>query len=359
VIAEEIPPIVQVYNTSYIWSYFGDPPDEESGQLPPIVAFEGDVLQILYIDTTTQVGNELYIANVDRFQIPPEDQVVPIMVVGEQLLIGGLEIPDQLPGLVDTWLGEGGLPWPDIPGLDETVNALVPFPDQVQEPSAPDADTMEDDPAAPVPDQGGADQRDQSPSFELDVSKLTILERIQLDPVGNTLSIVVLIGMLFGLVAAGIRWRLAKLDHRNKTLSSVILALILIGIGVAGYLSFVATSGTEAVCGPVGDCNTVQASEYSHIFGMIPNGILGLIGYFGMLVAWVIARRSSTVKDYANLALFGFALFGTAFSIYLTFLEPFVIGATCLWCLSSAVIVTAIMLLSVDRARTAYVNWRS
>jgi uncharacterized membrane protein len=191
------------------------------------------------------------------------------------------------------------------------------------------------------------------------VSKLTILERIQLDPVGNTLSIVVLIGMLFGLVAAGIRWRLAKLDHRNKTLSSVILALILIGIGVAGYLSFVATSGTEAVCGPVGDCNTVQASEYSHIFGMIPNGILGLIGYFGMLVAWVIARRSSTVKDYANLALFGFALFGTAFSIYLTFLEPFVIGATCLWCLSSAVIVTAIMLLSVDRARTAYVNWRS
>jgi hypothetical protein len=108
--------IVQVYNTSYIWSYFGDPPDEESGQLPPIVAFEGDVLQILYIDTTTQVGNELYIANVDRFQIPPEDQVVPIMVVGEQLLIGGLEIPDQLPGLVDTWLGEGGLPWPDIPG---------------------------------------------------------------------------------------------------------------------------------------------------------------------------------------------------------------------------------------------------
>jgi uncharacterized membrane protein len=359
VIAEEIPPIVQVYNTSYIWSYFGDPPDEESGQLPPIVAFEGDVLQILYIDTTTQVGNELYIANVDRFQIPPEDQVVPIMVVGEQLLIGGLEIPDQLPGLVDTWLGEGGLPWPDIPGLEERVNALVPFPDQVQESSTPEGDMMEDDLTTPVSDQGVADQRDQSPSFELDVSKLTILERIQLDPVGNTLSIVVLIGMLFGLVAAGIRWRLAKLDHRNKTLSSVILALILIGIGVAGYLSFVATSGTEAVCGPVGDCNTVQASEYSHIFGMIPNGILGLIGYFGMLVAWVIARRSSTVKDYANLALFGFALFGTAFSIYLTFLEPFVIGATCLWCLSSAVIVTAIMLLSVDRARTAYVNWRS
>jgi uncharacterized membrane protein len=34
------------------------------------------------------------------------------------------------------------------------------------------------------------------------------------------------------------------------------------------------------------------------------------------------------------------------FSIYLTFLEPFVIGATCIWCLTSAVIITLIMLLS-------------
>jgi uncharacterized membrane protein len=38
------------------------------------------------------------------------------------------------------------------------------------------------------------------------------------------------------------------------------------------------------------------------------------------------------------------ALFGVVFSIYLTFLEPFVIGATCMWCLSSVVIMTAILL---------------
>jgi uncharacterized membrane protein len=41
------------------------------------------------------------------------------------------------------------------------------------------------------------------------------------------------------------------------------------------------------------------------------------------------------------------ALGGAIFSIYLTFLEPFVIGATCLWCLSSAVIMTAILLILV------------
>ena len=36
---------------------------------------------------------------------------------------------------------------------------------------------------------------------------------------------------------------------------------------------------------------------------------------------------------------------GVLFSIYLTFLEPFVIGATCAWCLSSAVIMTLLLLL--------------
>jgi len=39
--------------------------------------------------------------------------------------------------------------------------------------------------------------------------------------------------------------------------------------------------------------------------------------------------------------------FGTLFSIYLTFLEPFVIGATCLWCLSSAVIMTTLFILAL------------
>jgi uncharacterized membrane protein len=44
---------------------------------------------------------------------------------------------------------------------------------------------------------------------------------------------------------------------------------------------------------------------------------------------------------------------GVLFSIYLTFLEPFVIGATCAWCLSSAVIMTLLLLTTgyMSRAR--------
>jgi uncharacterized membrane protein len=44
---------------------------------------------------------------------------------------------------------------------------------------------------------------------------------------------------------------------------------------------------------------------------------------------------------------------GTMFSIYLTFLEPFVIGATCAWCLTSAVLMTLLMLFSVKQGKYA------
>ena len=41
------------------------------------------------------------------------------------------------------------------------------------------------------------------------------------------------------------------------------------------------------------------------------------------------------------------------FSLYLTYLEPFVIRAVCIWCLTSAVIITLLLLLSIDPALQA------
>jgi uncharacterized membrane protein len=47
------------------------------------------------------------------------------------------------------------------------------------------------------------------------------------------------------------------------------------------------------------------------------------------------------------------ALGGTVFSIYLTALEPFVIGATCAWCLTSAAAISLVYWLSVPPAAAA------
>jgi uncharacterized membrane protein len=58
----------------------------------------------------------------------------------------------------------------------------------------------------------------------------------------------------------------------------------------------------------------------------------------------------------SRLALFAIALGGTLFSIYLTFLEPFVIGATCVWCLGSALCMT---LLLVFTRTPAAASWKT
>jgi len=47
------------------------------------------------------------------------------------------------------------------------------------------------------------------------------------------------------------------------------------------------------------------------------------------------------------------ALGGTLFSIYLTFLEPFVIGATCAWCLASAILMTGLLWITAEPAQAA------
>jgi len=93
----------------------------------------------------------------------------------------------------------------------------------------------------------------------------------------------------------------------------------------------------------VGNCNTVQQSEWARVLG-VHIGVIGVVGYALVLAAWAVARFArGPLADWARVALLAGAVVGTGFSIYLTFLEPFVIGATCLWCLSSAVIVTALM----------------
>jgi uncharacterized membrane protein len=132
-------------------------------------------------------------------------------------------------------------------------------------------------------------------------------------------------------------------------------ALTVIGLGVAGYLTYVETRAVPAVCGPVGDCNAVQTSSYALLFGMLPVGLLGAAGYVAILVAWLWGRfRSDRLADYAPLAILAMTVFGVLFSVYLTWLELFVIRAVCMWCLTSAVIMAVLMLLATPPALASF-----
>jgi uncharacterized membrane protein len=130
--------------------------------------------------------------------------------------------------------------------------------------------------------------------------------------------------------------------------SILIPILSVIGLGVAIYLTFIETTNAKAVCGPVGDCNAVQASRFAKLFGIVPVGLLGAAGYIAILVAWFLGKSGrGRLAQLAPVAIFGMALFGVLFSIYLTYIELFVIHAVCIWCLSSAVIMALVLALSV------------
>lgn len=128
------------------------------------------------------------------------------------------------------------------------------------------------------------------------------------------------------------------------------------GLAVAGYLTFVEATNAPIACGPSSGCIAVQNSRYAVLFGFLPVGILGLAGYVGILLGWLALQfGSNTIKRMASLAIWAMCIFGVLFEVYLTFLEPFVIGATCMWCISSAMLMIILLLVSTPAAQQAFV----
>ncbi len=111
---------------------------------------------------------------------------------------------------------------------------------------------------------------------------------------------------------------------------------------MATYLTFVHYADVAPICATGGGCERVQKSDYAELAG-VPVAVLGLIGYISILVGSLLPGER------ARLATAGVALVGAGFSIYLTYLELFVIDAICQWCVASALIMSALAVLSLLR----------
>lgn len=123
--------------------------------------------------------------------------------------------------------------------------------------------------------------------------------------------------------------------------------LALAGMGVSGYLTWAHLADQSVACGQSQGCDIVQQSIYSEVGG-IPVALLGLLAYIALLALTLLRGRISEDLDtYIPLAIFGISLIGVLYSAYLTYLELYVIYAICRWCVSSAIITTAIFLLSI------------
>jgi uncharacterized membrane protein len=127
------------------------------------------------------------------------------------------------------------------------------------------------------------------------------------------------------------------------TLRRLTAVLALAGIGIAGYLTWVHYAELQPFCvGGSGGCERVQASRWAELGG-IPVAVLGLAGYLAILASLALPEEiGSSAAAFLSLVGFGF-------SAWLTYVEIAEIDAICQWCVASAIVMTALALVSVAR----------
>jgi uncharacterized membrane protein len=128
-----------------------------------------------------------------------------------------------------------------------------------------------------------------------------------------------------------------------RTVRIVMIVLTVIGIGLASYLTYVHYAGIKPACTAGESCTKVQTSVYSKVGG-VPVALMGLLGYIAILGSLL-----APASENSRLATMALTLVGFGFSAYLTYRELFSIHAICEWCVSSAVILTILMLMSLWR----------
>lgn len=133
------------------------------------------------------------------------------------------------------------------------------------------------------------------------------------------------------------------MKDKNSLYRLIIIIASSLGILLSSYMTYEYYSNAALpFCGVGSGCDSVSQSAYSTIRG-IPVALFGVIGYFLILVFASVnmkKRNRWAVLHYISLA-------ALTFSLYLTYLELFVINAICPYCVVSAIFVLVIFVVSI------------
>ena len=133
--------------------------------------------------------------------------------------------------------------------------------------------------------------------------------------------------------------------HAIRSLDNWLLGLAVLGVLLTGYLTLVAWFGEHpAYCGADSECDLVQSSRWSTLFGM-PIALWGLLTYALLAgLAWRLRSRASAWRTTLLVACVGVGV-----SWFLTLVSVLQIEATCGYCLASFALMNVLLVLVLLR----------
>jgi len=140
--------------------------------------------------------------------------------------------------------------------------------------------------------------------------------------------------------------------RRALVLDALVALLSLVGLADAVYLTVEHVSGRSVRCTVITGCSEVLSSAYATV-GPFPLAALGALAYF---TAFSLATLAAFGYAWARKALAALVLVMCATSLWLLYLQAFVIGHFCQYCLLSAAItlcLTVIVLVNFTSQRHA------
>jgi uncharacterized membrane protein len=126
----------------------------------------------------------------------------------------------------------------------------------------------------------------------------------------------------------------------------IVATLALAGIFISLYLTLYKLGIIGELSCSIGSCETVNTSKWSRFLGL-PVAAWGLLFYLDVFAVALIGTFPRFEDERViSVVLVAQAAVGVLFSAWLTYLELGVIHAICIWCVTSAVIVTLVLLVS-------------
>ena len=141
----------------------------------------------------------------------------------------------------------------------------------------------------------------------------------------------------------------------NKWLYRISIALAVLGLAVSIYMTVFKLTDNARMCLGSGGCSKVNSSIYAEVYG-IPVALFGVGGYAVIAALLFMEDRNQFLKQNGTMVVFGFALIGFLFTLYLIYVELALIHALCPFCVTSQTTMTILFILSIIRLARQPIN---